>query len=841
MTDLPIEEVLPDLRHALAGTTQAVLQAPPGAGKTTRVPLALLTEDWRVGGKLILLEPRRLAARAAAKRMSDLLGEAVGQTVGYRVRMDTQVTPATQIEVVTEGVLTRLIQEDPGLEGVAAVIFDEYHERSLQGDLGLALALQAQTLLREDLRVLVMSATLDAEPIAALLQDAAVVKSEGRMYPVETHYLPHHSDERVEDLATRYTLRAIDEEDGSILVFLPGGGEIRRTAERLRERHLPRDVDVFPLYGNLSHQEQDRAVAPSPDGQRKVVLATPIAETSLTIEGIRVVVDSGLMREPRFDPSSGMTRLETVRVSHASADQRRGRAGRLGPGVCYRLWTQRTHQHLPAFNAPEIVQADLTPLALDLARWGVTDPAELRWLDPPPADTFAQAQTLLQRLGALDPEQGVTAHGRAMAEVPLHPRLAHMVLQGQALGLGGLACELAALLSERDVFKGRGGLPDADLRLRLEALHAVRDGNRPDPVTRQGFVVDHGACRYVLRVARHWRRRLHLPEGDPAEVDAAGLLLAFAYPDRLAQRLPGQDDRFRLRNGRIAALSHTQLLSGSDYLVAAHVDERRQVGRIFLAAPLREDDLDTYFGDHIDTVAHVRWDAQAGRVVAAERRELGALTLDERTLHAPDPALVQQALLDGIREEGLDRALRWSKKARQLQERLVFLHHHAPEDWPDASEEALLASLDDWLAPRVYGMRRLSELQQLSTTELLLGLIDYGQRQQLDALAPTHYKVPSGSRRPIDYSDPDAPVLAVRLQEMFGQTTTPRIANGRVPLTLHLLSPAQRPVQVTQDLENFWAETYFDVRKDLRGRYSKHYWPEDPLTATPTNRVKPRR
>jgi len=840
MTDLPIEEVLPGLRRALSRTTQAVLQAPPGAGKTTRVPLALLEERWLEGGKIIMLEPRRLAARAAAKRMSDMLGEEVGHTVGYRVRMDTQVTRATRIEVVTEGVLTRFIQDDPALDGVAAVIFDEYHERSLQADLGLALTLQSQHLLREDLRLLVMSATLDAEPIAALLEEAAVVRSEGRMYPVETHYLPHHREERVEELATQYTLRAVDEEQGSILVFLPGAGEIRRTAERLRERQLPRNVDVFPLYGNLSHQEQDRAVAPSPEGQRKIVLATPIAETSLTIEGIRVVVDSGLMREPHFDPSSGMTRLETVRISHASADQRRGRAGRLGPGVCYRLWTQRTHQHLPAFNAPEIAQADLTPLALNLARWGVADPAALRWLDPPPADTFAQAQDLLHRLGAVDPEGRITAHGRAVAEVPLHPRLAHMVLQAKTLELGGLACELAALLSERDIFKGRGGLPDADLRLRLEALHAVRDGDRPDPVTRQGFVVDHGACRYVLRVARHWRRHLHLPEGAPADVDAAGLLLAFAYPDRLAQRLPGQDDRFRLRNGRIAALSHTQLLSGSDYLVAAHVDERRQEGRIFLAAPLSQDDLETYFGGHIDSVQDVRWEAQARRVVAEERRELGALTLDERTFHEPDPAQVQQALLEGIRDEGLERALRWSKKSRQLQERLVFLHHHFPEEWPAASEEALLASLDEWLGPQVYGMRRLSELQQLSTTELLLGLIDYGQRQQLNALAPTHYEVPSGSRRPIDYSDPEAPVLAVRLQELFGQTTTPRIADGRVPLTLHLLSPAQRPVQVTQDLENFWAETYFDVRKDLRGRYSKHYWPADPLTATPTNRAKPR-
>ena len=840
MSRLPIEDVLPELRQALGERTQAVLQAPPGAGKTTRVPLALLGEEWLGGGKIIMLEPRRLAARAAAKRMSDMLGEEVGQTVGYRVRMDTQVTSATRIEVVTEGVLTRFIQDDPGLEGVAAVIFDEYHERSLQADLGLALTLQSQKLLREDLRLLVMSATLDAEPVAALLDAAAIVKSEGRMYPVETHYLPHHRDERVEDLATQYTLRAVDEEEGSILVFLPGAGEIRRTAERLRERNLPRNVDVFPLYGNLSHKEQDRAVAPSPEGQRKIVLATPIAETSLTIEGIRVVVDSGLMREPRFDPSSGMTRLETVRISHASADQRRGRAGRLGPGVCYRLWTQRTHQHLPAFNDPEIVQADLAPLALELARWGVRDPAQLRWLDPPPADTFAQAQELLHRLGALDDERRITDHGRAMAEVPLHPRLAHMVLQAQTLELGGLAGELAALLSERDIFKGRGGLPDADLRLRLEALHAVRDGDRPDPVTRQGFVVDHGACRYVLRVARHWRRRLNLPTGDPANVDAAGLLLGFAYPDRLAQRLPGQEDRFRLRNGRIAALSHTQLLSGSDYLVAAHVDERRQEGRIFLGAPISATDLETYFGDHIDIVEDVRWDAQAERVVAEERRELGALTLEQRTFHDPDPTAVQEALLQGIREEGL-RVLRWSKKSRQLQERLVFLHRQVPEEWQDASEEALLEDLDDWLGPHVYGMRRLSEVQQLSTTELLLGLIDYGQRQQLDELAPTHYEVPSGSRRPIDYSDPEAPVLAVRLQEMFGQTTTPRIAGGRVPLTLHLLSPAQRPVQVTQDLENFWAETYFDVRKDLRGRYSKHYWPEDPLTATPTNRAKPRR
>ena len=837
MPDLPIEDVLPDLKAALRDGPEAVLQAPTGAGKTTRVPLALLGEDWLDGDTIIMLEPRRLAARSAARFMARQLGEDAGQTVGYRVRMDTQVSRQTRIEVVTEGVLTRMLQDDPALEGVGAVLFDEFHERNLQADLGLALTLQAREVLRPELRVLVMSATLDTGPIAELL-DAPLIESEGRSYPVEVHYRDRPVKDRIEPAVAAKVQEALGHTEGDVLVFLPGAGEIRRTESRLEDA-VPADVALYPLFGNLPPEKQDRAIEPSPEGRRKVVLATDIAETSLTIEGVRVVVDSGLRRAPRFDAASGMTRLETVKISRASADQRKGRAGRVAPGVCHRLWTERTHHHLDRHTPPEIENADLAPLALELAMWGTPDPSALRWLDPPPADAYERAQSLLRRLGAVGEDGTITDHGRRMSRQlsGLHPRLAHMLINARALGHGALACDLAALLSERDIFKGQGEAPDVDLRLRLEALRRLRRGERPTPDHARNYVVPYGAVGHVRTVADHWRSTVGVSKSEEGDIEACGLLTAFAYPDRIAQRIEGRSGRFRLRNGQVAELPNPQLLSDADYLVAAHVDGRRQTNRIFLAAPLAEAAIVDHFGTQITATTDIAWDSDARRVRARHRDELGALVLKDGPIEDPDPTAVAEAMVAGVHQEGLD-LLPWTDHARQLQRRIQFLHHHLGSDWPDVRDEALLEHLEDWLLPHVYDMKRADDLQQLTLPELLRERLTWEQRDRLDALAPTHLTVPSGFDRPLDYSDPETPVLAVRLQELFGQTETPRIAGGHVPVTLHLLSPAQRPVQITQDLEGFWNDTYYEVRKDMRGRYPKHYWPEDPLTATPTHTTK---
>ncbi|MFB6249634.1 MAG: ATP-dependent helicase HrpB [Salinibacter sp.] len=835
MPDLPIEDVLPDLKAALRDGPEAVLQAPTGAGKTTRVPLALLGEDWLDGDTIIMLEPRRLAARSAARFMARQLGEDAGQTVGYRVRMDTQVGRQTRIEVVTEGVLTRMLQDDPALEGVGAVLFDEFHERNLQADLGLALTLEARDVFRPDLRVLVMSATLDTGPIAELL-DAPLIESEGRSYPVEVHYRDRPVKDRIEPAVAAKVQEALGHTEGDVLVFLPGAGEIRRTESRLADA-VPDDVDLYPLFGNLPPEKQDKAIAPSPEGRRKVVLATDIAETSLTIEGVRVVVDSGLRRAPRFDAASGMTRLETVKISRASADQRTGRAGRVAPGVCHRLWTERTHHHLDRHTPPEIENADLAPLALELAAWGTPAPSALRWLDPPPADAYGRGQSLLRRLGAVGEDGTITDHGRRMAELGLHPRLAHMLINAQALGHGALACDLAALLSERDIFKGQGEAPDVDLRLRLEALRRLRRGDRPTPDHARNYVVPYGAVGHVRKVADHWRSMIGVSQSETGDIEACGLLTAFAYPDRIAQRIGGQSGRFRLRNGQVAELPTPQLLSDADHLVAAHVDGRRQTNRIFLAAPLDEAEIVDYFGDQVTSTTDVRWDPDVQRVRARHRDELGALVLKDGPIADPNPTAVAEAMVEGVRQEGLD-LLPWTDHARQLQRRIQFLHHHLGSGWPDVRDPALLDTLEDWLLPHVYDMKRADDLRQLNLPERLRDRLTWEQRDRLDALAPTHLTVPSGFDRPLDYSDPETPVLAVRLQELFGQTETPRIAGGHVPVTLHLLSPAQRPVQITQDLEGFWQDTYYEVRKDMRGRYPKHYWPEDPLTATPTHTTK---
>lgn len=835
MADLPIVSVLDELRATLRRHPAAVLVAPPGAGKTTGVPPALLAEPWLAGRRIVMLEPRRLAARAAAQRLADNLGEPLGETAGFRIRLESCVGPRTRIEVVTEGILTRRLQQDPELAGVGLVIFDEFHERSLTADLGLALCLEAQAALRPDLRLLVMSATLDAEPVAALMGDAPVVRAEGRAYPVETRYVPRPASGPLDGAVASAILRTLDEESGNLLVFLPGAGEIQRLESRLRAA-VPPGVRIAPLYGDLARGEQDFAIAPSPPGERKVVLATSIAETSLTIEGIRVVLDVGLMRTPRFDPTTGMTRLYTLPVSMAAADQRRGRAGRLGPGICLRLWPTECSPPRPATTTPEILAADLAPLVLELAQWGTRDPRSLRWLDPPPPAHVSQARELLVALGALAENGDITAHGRQLLELPMHPRLAHMVVRGAALGLGALACELAALVSERDIVVGQAGYRDADLRVRVEALRGGVRGRLVD-----GVPVDPEAVRQVRRVAQDWQRRL--PRGGrptPAdELEKTGLLLAFAYPDRIAQKRES-DGRFRLANGRGAVFHDPQPLGREEYLVAAHLDGDGREARIFLAAPLAAADLLAHFRDAMRAVADVRWDSKAQEVVAQRETFLGELLIATAPLHPPPADLCVAAMLAGVRDLGLA-ALPWNDELEDWRARIAWLRRlEGPAAWPDFSDAALLATLDEWLAPALAGKTRAAHLQRVPLRDLVTARLTWEQRRALDERAPTHLTVATGSRLRLDYRSGDTPILPVRLQELFGTRTTPRIGGGKVPVLLHLLSPARRPVQVTQDLASFWANTYVQVRKDLRGRYPKHSWPDDPLAAPPTRGVRRR-
>jgi ATP-dependent helicase HrpB len=827
---LPIDEVLPAVRRALQERRALVLQAPPGAGKTTRVPLALLDEAWLAGQRILMLEPRRLAARAAARRMAVTLGESVGATVGFRVRGETRVSARTRVEVVTEGVLTRLLQADPALDGIGLLIFDEFHERSLQADLGLALSLQAQELLRPELRLLVMSATLDGTAVASLLGDAPIVTSEGRQHPVEVRHTARQESVRVEGAVAAAVRRALARDAGSVLAFLPGAGEIHRTLALLREGTLPHDVRLHPLYGDLSPEQQDAAIAPAAAGTRKVVLATSIAETSLTIDGVRVVVDGGRARVARFSPRTGMTRLETVRVSRAAADQRAGRAGRTAPGVCYRLWTLDEEAGLLERATPEMLESDLAPLALDLALAGVRSPRELRWLDEPPAAGLAQARELLRQLDALEGEDRITAHGRAMAAFGLHPRLAHMLLRARDLGRGGTACLIAALIEERDILRRDPLAREADLRLRVGLAGGDERSAHHD--------VDREALRRVREQARAWRAQLGVPGTEPVDEDATGWLLALAYPDRVAQRRAGGDERFLMRNGLGAVLDDGGTLTGSPFVTVADLDGRVPHSRIYLAAPLDRADVERVFASQIVRESVVRWDAAAGAVLAQQRERLGAIVLRESPLRDPDPDAVARVLLDAIvRGDGI--ALHWSEAARRLRERIAFLRT-LDGSWPDVGETALSGTMEEWLLPRLAGLRRRSEVEQLDVGEVLLAALSWEQRRALDRLAPTHVEVPTGSRIPVEYGDPEAPVLAVRLQELFGLADTPRIADGAVPLTLRLLSPARRPVQVTRDLAGFWRSSYFDVRKEMRGRYPKHEWPADPLAAAPTRRAKPR-
>ena len=816
---LPVEEVLPSLLEALEAGTSAVLVAPPGAGKSTLAPLRFLDAPWLAGRKILMLEPRRLAARAVAARLAANLGEAVGATVGFRVRMESRVSAATRLEVMTEGVFTRRILSDPGLEDVGLVIFDEFHERSLDADLGLALARDAQSVLRPDLRILVMSATLDGAAVAGLLGGAPVLSSEGRTWPVETRYLGRDPAASVEDQAARAVRRALSETPSSLLVFRPGQAEIRRTEERLAALALPPDVDLAPLYGALDPAVQDRAIAPAPPGRRKVVLATSIAETSLTIEGVGAVVDSGLVRTPRFDPASGLSRLVTLRVSRAAADQRRGRAGRTGPGTCYRLWDEAETRSLPAFAPPEILNADLSGLALDLARWGAKDAAGLAFLDPPPAGALAEARSLLARLGALDDRGGLTAHGAALSDLPLPPRLAHMVLRGAEAGAGARAARIAVLMSEM----GLGGR-DADLRRRLEGLERDRGGR----------------AKEARALASRWAdlaRRASAPGTAPDEDLSDGILLALAWPERIA-RARGAPGHFQLASGRGVWIEETDVLARETWLAVGELGGGGRSDRILLAAPLDPAEIAHHFAADIVREARIE-PGPSGRLRAVRLERLGRLVLKETLDEAPSADLIRAALLDQARDAGIA-TLAWGEAGASLRARIAFLRELGLSDLPDLGDEALAADLDAWLGPALEGLRSLKDLSPARLDAALVSRLDYGQTRRLDALAPARWTAPTGNSFAIDYAAPGGPRVEVRVQEVFGLSVHPAVAEGRAPLTLALTSPAHRPIQTTRDLPGFWRGSWREVRAEMRGRYPRHVWPEDPATAAPTSRAKPR-
>ncbi|RLP28478.1 ATP-dependent helicase HrpB [Mesorhizobium sp. YM1C-6-2] len=850
---LPVTDILPALAQALDAGRNAVLVAPPGAGKTTLVPLALLDASWGKSGRIVLLEPRRLAARAAARRMAQLLGEEPGATVGYAMRMESRMSAKTRIMVVTEGVLARMILDDPELPGVSAVLFDEFHERSLDGDFGLALALDVQGALRPDLRLVVMSATLDGARVAKLLDGAPVIESEGRSFPVEIRHDERPGGVPVEDAMAKAIREAIAAEPGSVLAFLPGQREIERTAERLQGR-LPDNCDVVPLYGQLDGKAQDAAIRPPPEGRRKVVLATSIAETSITIDGVRVVIDSGLSRLPRYEPSTGLTRLETVRASRASADQRAGRAGRTEPGVAIRLWRAEQTAALPAFTPPEILQADLSGLLLDCAAFGVADPTTLRFLDPPPGPALAEARALLLGLDAIDEAGRLTEAGEAMRKLALPARLAHMVAEAARNGQAGIAAELAVLITER----GLGG-DSVDLERRLMRFRSERGPraqaarglaerlarNVPSPL-RGGWTDAEGVRTGGVRAAGRNAKAVP-PEATPTAAfggtspsrgeEKAGALLLHAWPDRVA-KARGERGRFVLANGSGAQLDAADPLAGEAFLVVADLQGKAQSARIASAAAVSEEDIRATLGHRIETRTESAFDPQKRSVRVRETARLGAITLSERMLPAPTGAEADRAMLAAIREHGLP-LLDWSKEAEALRQRLSWLHRGLGAPWPDVSDEALVASLDDWLLPFLHGEASFARIDASALHAGLMSLVPHDLQRKIGALAPTHFDAPSGSRVPIRY-DGEWPVLAIRVQELFGLGAHPSIADGKVPLTLELLSPAHRPIQTTRDLPGFWRGSWADVRSDMRGRYPKHVWPDDPLAATATARAKPR-
>jgi ATP-dependent RNA helicase HrpB len=821
---LPIDAVLDELARTLQGHNTAILVAPPGAGKTTRVPLLLLDAPWAQDKKIIVLEPRRIAARASAERMAHTLSERVGETIGYRVRFGSKVSRATRIEVVTEGIFSRQILDDPELSGVAAVLFDEFHERSLDADVGLALARDAQTGLREDLRILVMSATLDGVRIAKLLGDAPVIESRGRAFPVETHYLGRKADAPIERHMAEAIAIALRANPGSVLAFLPGAAEIRRTQSFLTERVHDASIEIVPLFGALDASVQDHAIAPAPKGRRKVVLATSIAETSLTIEGVRIVVDSGLSRVPRYEPDIGLTRLETVRASRAAVDQRRGRAGRTEPGVCYRLWDEPQTNSFAAYTQPEILSADLSSLVLDLAQWGVSDPSSLCFLDPPPAPALKEARELLCGLGALDSDGRITAEGRSLRALALPPRLARMIVDSHRCGAGRRAAEIAAILTER----GLGG-DNLDLDVRLDAFH--RDRSQRAASARSL------AERWAAQVAASEKVSPQAVGGPPS----TGATLALAFPDRIARNRG--NGSFVLANGRGAAIDQSAALSRAPFVAVAELTGSAAQGRILLAAPITQGEIEAHFADQIETADEITFDRSAMALRARRRKRLHALILSEAPLALKPSAETAAILAEGLIAAGLDK-LPWSKTARQWRDRVMFLRKAEggdPENpWPDLSDEALAGRRETWLIPMLYDKTSLKEITPGDLSDALTMLLPWELRVRLDREAPTQFKAPTGTQLAIDYQAEQGPTITVRLQELFGLNIHPSIANGRIPLVVELLSPAHRPVQVTRDLPNFWRGSYASVRSELRGRYPRHPWPEDPATAQPTRRVKPK-
>ncbi|WP_415881501.1 ATP-dependent helicase HrpB [Neptuniibacter sp. QD34_54] len=833
---LPIISVLPELTQALNDQNEAVLEAPPGAGKTTQAPLSLLQESWLGNQKILMLEPRRLATKAAAERMAQMLNEKAGQTVGYRVRLDTCISEQTRIEIVTEGILTRMLQTDPSLEGYGIVIFDEFHERSLDADLGLALTLEAREYFREEtpLKILVMSATLDGEKIAKLLSDAPIVTSSGRSYPVKPFYCGEPSQgEWLEQKLVKTVTLALAEQTGSILCFLPGMREIRKVEELLNEQLSQTEkntIAIAPLYGDLTLDEQRKAINPSDEGKRKVVLATNIAETSLTIQGVEVVIDSGLTRVAKYDPNSAMTRLHTRRISSASATQRAGRAGRLSPGVCYRLWSEGQQEQLSAFDSPEIAQADLTALALQLASWGTTDTNDLNWLDQPPAGSFQQAQTLLTQLGALNLQKQTTAHGQLMAELPAHPRLSHMLIKGSAWGLADKACRIAALLMERDPFRNEG----TDINSRLEWL-----------ATKPSF--QKGVWHRIKKQEQHYHRMLSKLE-IPSEAsghkipdqEQAAVLLALAYPDRIAQQRQNSTI-YKLNNGRAANFYDQDRLSQYPWITVATLQGKQNQtnDQIQLAAPLNPEWIEQFIPELIQQHEVIEWDKSQDRICAEQQTRLGTLVWESAPLESPSPETIKAAIINQIRKRGLS-LLPWNDDIQAWRQRVIFLNQavqkQSQDQWPDLSDNWLLENLEEWLAPYLNNITQLKQLKKINLSSVLQSMLPWPLPQKLDELAPERFSVPSGSKIRIDYSQ-NPPVLAVKLQEMFGCTQTPKVAN-HVALQLHLLSPARRPLQVTQDLESFWQNAYKDVQKDMKGRYPKHPWPDNPLEAIATAKTK---
>lgn len=826
-----IEQALPELKAALRARPIVLLCAPPGAGKSTVAPLALLAEDWLQGRRILMLEPRRLAARAVAVRMAHLLGEAPGQTVGYRVRFENRITARTRLEVLTEGILTRRLQHDPALEGVGLVIFDEFHERNLHSDLALALCRDAQAVLRPDLRLLIMSATLNEPALQAALGDAPLVRVDGRQFPVQVRHAERDLPAPLAEPVAQAVSRAAAEQPGDILVFLPGAREIR-AAQAAIARQQP-DLLICPLYGDLPLDAQQAAIVPDSAGRRKVVLATAIAETSLTIEGVRAVIDCGFARVPRFDPRTGLTRLDTIRVTLDSADQRAGRAGRLGPGACYRLWTEQTHRQLNPSRAPEILEADLAALRLEMAQWGARTADALPWITPPPAGALAQATALLQMLGALDPDDPgrITPRGRRMLAWGVHPRLAHLLTEAEQAGgaQAALAADIAALIEARDPLSAEAG---ADMTLRVEALRRWRNAGAS---TNQQ--ADGARLAGIAQLAAQWRAMMRAPvDNTPPDPCEVGRMIALAYPDRIAQRRNQGSRRYKLAPGRGVQLAEHDPLAAHEWLAVAHADAGQGgEGRIYLAAPLRAEDLQPYVVER-DVVG---WNARQGALVAQREQRVGELTLATRPL--PQPSLAQRVavLCDAIRREGLD-LLGWTEAARQWQARVQSLHLWRGDPWPDVSDVALLANLEAWVGPWLDGVTRRADLARLDALAMLQSWLPAPLRAQLDALAPERLAVPSGSRIRLRYAmDGSPPVLAVKIQEMFGLEDTPTVNGGQVKVLAHLLSPAQRPIQVTQDLRSFWRNTYPMIRKELRGRYPKHAWPEDPSNAMPTRKAKP--